>query len=156
MRMRFVEGVRDLRHCTIYYNHYGEYFLLICCLIIYIIASNCICELFLHNFKNIKRLRYITESCMQSSSTHIYSNFPDFEELAPNAAMCILTVDYTFKKTSECRLNRLVLQFDRRSCTQMMVTHIQNAYNLCTPHTQFNTLVKSAFPITRYVNTMLV
>ena len=69
---------------------------------------------------------------------------------------CILTVDYTFKKTSECRLNQLVLQFDRRSCTQMMVTHIQNAYNLCTPHTQFNTLVKNAFPITRYVNTMLV
>ena len=69
---------------------------------------------------------------------------------------CILTVDDTFKKTSECRLNRLVLQFDRRSCTQMMVTHIQNAYNLCTQHTQFNTLVKSAFPITRYVNTMLV
>ena len=56
---------------------------------------------------------------------------------------CILTVDYTFKKTSECRLNQ-------------MVTHIQNAYNFCKPHTQFNTLVKNAFPITRYVNTMLV
>ena len=64
---------------------------------------------------------------------------------------CILTVDYTFNKTSEW-----VLQFDRRSCTQMMVTHIQNPYNLCTQHTQFNTLVKSVFPITRYVNTMLV
>ena len=37
-------------------------------------------------------------------------------------------------------LNRLVLQFDRRSCTQMMITHIQNAYNLCTQHTQFNPL----------------
>ena len=24
MRIRFVEGVRDSRHCTIYYNHYGE------------------------------------------------------------------------------------------------------------------------------------
>ena len=38
MRMRFVEGVRDLRHCTIYYNDYGEYFLHICRQIIYIIA----------------------------------------------------------------------------------------------------------------------
>ena len=38
----------------------------------------------------------------------------------------------------------------------MMVTHIQNAYNLCTQHTQFNILVKSVFPLTRYVNTMLV
>ena len=64
--------------------------------------------------------------------------------------------DYASNKTSECRLNRLVLQFDRRSCTQMMVTHIQNAYNWCTQHTQFNTVVKSEFPLTRYVNTMLV
>ena len=68
-------------------------------------------------------------------------------------AQCIMTVDYTFKKTSECCLNRLVLQFDRRPCTQMMVTHIQNAYN---NDTQFNTLVKNAFPITRYVNAILV
>ena len=37
----------------------------------------------------------------------------------------------------QCILTVLALQFDRRSCTQMMVTHIQNAYNLCTQHTQF-------------------
>ena len=77
--MRFVKGVLDLCHCTIYDSHYGEYFLLICRQIIYTIVWNCICELFLYNYKIC-----ITESWKQfiesfnSSSTHIYSIFPDF------------------------------------------------------------------------------
>ena len=62
--------LRDLRHCTIYYNHYGEYFLLICRQIIYIIDYYCICELFVHNCKNIKRSRCMHHAC--SRRTHIF------------------------------------------------------------------------------------
>ena len=34
----------------------------------------------------------------------------------------------------------------------MVIYHIQNAYNLCTQHTQLNTLVESPFKIVVVVN----